>query len=476
MFDDYREAEARARLTIDPADIDWGPPLERSDEWPDDPDTRRFTEWLRSLLPAEEWERRRLAHFFALYGAGMPVDRERTPDLPFNLEAGEDRGGWYLFLAESWIDHISDYEPAQGSRIIPLFQMLGANFDLLMEVEGVEARARRILVGDAKAPDGALFELLVALAYKRAGWSTVRFVEERRDQKTPDLIIMNGEQVWAVECKRMSKARYSQIERDLLWRLWRPVMSMVEQRRFSLYFDLTFKSEVSEVPEDYLVRLAGHALEAGGQMEVNDAFAAGRVSPIDISAVQAEVRERPVLHPSQRLFELLTGEYAPTFAYAAAMEMKAWSVNPRYIDDLSVASIIRWRSIHENAINAKARHFKRQMAEATRQLRGWGPAVLHLGHEAMEGQPAEAARRERLNAVIRDFNTQGVWLFWIMIHHFSFESPPDAAWVAEETVDWHGTDRAPSPLPLPPRLLQLPNDEPGQPPWEGSERPPPPSV
>lgn len=166
------------------------------------------------------------------------------------------------------------------------------------------------------------------------------------------------------------------------------------------------------------------------------------------------------------MFELLTGEYAPTFAYAAAIEAKAWSVNPRYIEDVGVASIIRWRSVHENAINAKARHFKRQMAEATRQLRGWGPSVLHLGHEAMEGQPAEAARRERLNAVIRNFDTQGVWLFWILLHHFTFESPPDSGWVAEETVDWNGTGRIPCPLPLPPRLLALRNDEPGTPPWE----------
>ena len=466
MTDDYREAEARARLTIDPADIDWGPPRERSEDWPDDPDVRRFTEWLRGLIPAKEWEQRRLAHFFALYGAGMPVDRERTPELPFTFDAGEDRGGWYLFLAEAWIDHISDYEPAQGSRIIPLFKMLGAGFDLLIQVAGVEERARRILKGDAKSPDGALFELLVALAYKKAGWPTVNFVEERKDSKTPDLVVASDEQVWAIECKRMSKARYSQIERDLLWRRWRPVMNMMEQLRFSLYFDVTFKAEVSAVPDDYLVGLTAMALSAGGTLEVDDDIAIGRVSRIAMDAVRAEVRERPVLQSSQRMFELLTGDYAPTFAYASAMVTKAWSVNPRYIEDIDAASIIRWRSVHENTINAKARHFKRQMAEANRQLRGWGPAVLHLGHEAMEGHPAEAARRERLDAMIRGFDTEGVWLFWIMVHHFTFESPPDGGWVAEETVDWNGTGGIPCPLPLPPRLLVLPNDEPGTPPWQ----------
>lgn len=466
MTDDYRQAEARSRLTIDPKDIDWGPPKARSEDWPDDPDVRRFTEWLRSLIPAEEWAERRLAHFFAMYGAGMPVARDRTPDLPFVFNAGEDRGGWYLFLAESWIDHISDYEPAQGSRVIPLFQTLGSGFDLLMQVEGVEEHARRILVGDVKSPDGALFELLVALAYKRAGWPVVRFVEERKDAKTPDLIVMSDEQVWSVECKRVSKARYSQIERDQLWRRWRPVMGMVEGLRISLYFDVTFKAELPDVPEDYLAQLAVAALQARGVLEFDDAIAVGRVSPIEMEAVRTEVRARPVLQSSPRMFELLTGAYEPTFAYAAAMEVKSWSVNPRYAEDIGAASIIRWRSINQNALHAKARHFKRQMAEATKQLRGWGPAVLHIGHEAMEGQPAEALRHERLKTMIGEFDTAGVWLFWVMVHHFVFESPPHAAWVAEETVDWHGATGAVCPLPLPPRVLELPNDEPGKAPWE----------
>lgn len=465
MTDDYRQAEARSRLTIDPKEIDWGPPKSRPDDWPDDPAVRRFTEWLKSLIPKEEWAERRLAHFFAMYGAGMPVARERRPDLPFVFNAGEDRGGWYLFLAESWIDHIGDYEPAQGSRVIPLFQMLGAHFDLLMQIEGVEEHARRILVGDAKSPDGAVFELLVALAYKRAGWPTVRFVEERKDAKTPDLIVMSDEQVWSVECKRVSKARYSQIERDLLWRRWRPVMGMVEGLHLSLFFDVTFNVEVSEVSDEFLAELAVSALQAGGIYAFDNDIAVGRVSPIDMDSVRAEVRTRPVLQSSQRMFELLTGSYEPTFAYAAAMEMKSWSVNPRYVEDIGAGSIIRWRSIAPNALNAKARHFKRQLAEATKQLRGWGPAVLHIGHEAMEGQPAEALRHGRLKTMISEFDLKGVWLFWIMVHHFVFESPPDAAWVAEETVDSHGSQHIPCPL-RSPRVLELPDEEPGTPPWE----------
>jgi len=416
---DFRETLVRRRLLVDPKDIDWSPPRDRPQWWPDDPDTRRFTEWLRAMIPAEEWSRRRLAHFFALYGAGEPFRREDIPEVPYKLDADGDRGGWYLFLAEAWIDHIRDYEPAQGSRVIPLFQRLGCHFGLLLSIKGVADRAKRILTSEMKQPDGALFELIVAVAYRRAGWE-VEFIDETPDHKTPDFVVMGEAGIWSVECKRMSKSLYSRVERDQFWRRWRPAMSLIEARRLNYFYDLDFRAEVQDVPEDYLLELTHAKIRRNAALVVDDQWAVGTVNDIDLGPIQKEIKQRPVCNPSHQMFALLTGDYQPTRSYAGAMMTHAWSEHPRYVDEIEVASIARWQCSNPEALRLKSNHFRRQLVGANAQLKGWGPAVVHLGFEAMESELTEAARAPKLKDMVLNFDPQGTLLFWTYIHHFSF--------------------------------------------------------
>src|SRR6266542_3564274 len=112
----------RLKTRSHPDNWDWGPPKHRPSEWPDDQDIRRFMEWLRGLIPQDDWKRRRFAHVSKLHGAEVYLSRADTPALPQTYVADDDVGGWYLMLAEAYVDHIADYEPAQGSRIIPLFK------------------------------------------------------------------------------------------------------------------------------------------------------------------------------------------------------------------------------------------------------------------------------------------------------------------------------------------------------------------
>lgn len=108
------------KLRTDPNLWDWGPPKDRPAAWPDDPDVRRVMEWLRSLIPSEEWKARRFAHVSKLHGVGIYFEsREDMPNLPQTYVADEDIGGWYLMLAEAYVDHIADYEPAQGTAPRP---------------------------------------------------------------------------------------------------------------------------------------------------------------------------------------------------------------------------------------------------------------------------------------------------------------------------------------------------------------------
>ncbi len=65
-----------------------------------------------------------------------------------------------------------------GSRVVPILTAIGRSLNLLQSVSGVDERVRRIVGPERSQPNGGLFELLVAAAYRRAG-ATVAFRPER---------------------------------------------------------------------------------------------------------------------------------------------------------------------------------------------------------------------------------------------------------------------------------------------------------
>lgn len=68
-----------------------------------------------------------------------------------------------------------------GSRVVPIIMAIGRNLELLRDVEGIDERVRRLVGPERRQPNGALFEFLVAAAYRRAGAKVV-FLPERPGQ------------------------------------------------------------------------------------------------------------------------------------------------------------------------------------------------------------------------------------------------------------------------------------------------------
>jgi len=133
-----------------------------------------------------------------------------------------DTFGWYLFLCEALLDHIGNYDPIFGSRVVPIFISIGRQLDLIHDVGGIKARVLRLVGADKRQPNGGLFELLVAAAYRRAG-GEVTFIEEKKGvAKTPDMEVRLNDKTWAVECKRMETSEYGERERARMRELWRP--------------------------------------------------------------------------------------------------------------------------------------------------------------------------------------------------------------------------------------------------------------
>ena len=73
-----------------------------------------------------------------------------------------------------------------------MFAAIGRDLRLLKAVNGIEERVARMVGSERAQPNGPLFELLIAAAYRRAG-GDVAFVPERPGgPRTHDLDVTIG--------------------------------------------------------------------------------------------------------------------------------------------------------------------------------------------------------------------------------------------------------------------------------------------
>src|SRR3954452_18459040 len=101
-------------MIYDIPDEFFGPPTDRGENWPDYPDLRNAVSWLKTFISPEEWRRRRKVAASRLYE--VLLGKLKDPTGKGKLFVEEDSFGWYLFLAEAYLDHSWDYEPIYGSR------------------------------------------------------------------------------------------------------------------------------------------------------------------------------------------------------------------------------------------------------------------------------------------------------------------------------------------------------------------------
>ena len=410
------------------------PPTTRGEEWPDNPQLRRAVDWFRSFMSVAEWEERRLAAAQRLYDAALQRPSAIAGKGRFFAET--DTFGWYLFLAEAFLDHIWNYEPVYGSRVVPLFEAIGRDLALLLDINDIKERVRRIVGSERAQPNGGLFELLVAAAYCRAG-GEVSFLPERPGvTKTHDMDVVIERTTWAVECKRMEVGEFGDQERSRIRELWGPLGTVFAQFGSSVFADIQFIVPIADVPEDYLRNLCLR-FKRGGERKIswNDHVSHGVMKPLNLRPLRRVLKKDMVLAGSTRLTQLLTGGYHRNAAYNSILSVK-YAANPRYIEDCDVAVLLRWETLAPASINAKARDIHRKLVEACGQLPTDRPGVVHVGFEAVEGDRVEKARYEKIIDTARNFDPRGKPLEYVYCHYFVPESPPDGAWAFDETTQW----------------------------------------
>jgi hypothetical protein len=111
---------------------------------------------MESLVGENEWQARRDAAFIRLYGAAVGLAPDDGKGRCFD---DSDTFGWYLFLAGAFLDHVWNYEPMFGSRVVPVFAAIGRNLELLGSVNGLTKRAKRLVGHERRQPNGGIFEL-----------------------------------------------------------------------------------------------------------------------------------------------------------------------------------------------------------------------------------------------------------------------------------------------------------------------------
>src|SRR5690349_4322602 len=103
-----------------------------------DADIQRIVDWFLTFLDPKEWHQRKESIEDYLESVHEPSISFPQIDTPKPVSINDDRMGWYLYLAETTLCAAHKYEPSQGARVLPIFKILGENFNSLMKIGGIE--------------------------------------------------------------------------------------------------------------------------------------------------------------------------------------------------------------------------------------------------------------------------------------------------------------------------------------------------
>jgi hypothetical protein len=440
-------------MSYDPS---WTAPRDGQD-WVDE-DVLRATRWLRSFVPQREMERRLDAARETLLAARESIREGRAAP---NHDP-TDLAAWFILQAEAFAADRQYWVPEAAVRVNPTMTRLGKEFDRLTTIIGVEERAARLMTSERRQPDAGLFELLVALAYRRGGWEEVRFVPELPGiSRTPDIHVARPRKRWAVECKRMMPSHYAAKEKLRGEALAAPVHALSLELGESIVVEVGYKIELTEVPEDYLPTRMRPLVSARCLDPWEDDIAFGQVRPVNWPLTRKVLAKDDVYFGSSRMIELLAGHYMHEADHSIAAKWRPSPARPAWAEAVFQASVVSWVSVSPTAVERKARHFKAILANAEGQLPNDRPGVIHVGMENMAGDHVDHMRHLSNWLEARFFEARNSRLRWVYGHYFVPEltTRKDESWAITETVapfriGYHRTE-----WPLPNQLLVTPADE-----------------
>jgi hypothetical protein len=356
------------------------------------------------------------------------------------LEAlGPDRVASYLAQADSLVRDRGAYDLALGPRIVPFVKHIGSAVESLRQVNGSSKRATRMLRQESVDPESAIFELAVASAYLRAGFR-LEFIEEAPPEKRPDFRILSAGDPIDIECKRLTQSTYAREESRHQGRMCEKLSGLVHERHLSIYIDVLYTQELSEIPEDYLLNhvaasLSSRIITRNGY-PWKDALGEGTVRPAHLAAVHRDTAQSS-LYFGTKLARLLSGIEVTQDAYNLIGSGEPDSRDPRYLDRLYYCSVINWGCSAAQSIDARARFVRSKLAEVDLQMHKSDEGIVHVGMDAQRDVHTSDIRRARNIEVVSDFQALNP-LREIYLHYFVPLTTEVTAWSIDETTDCFG--------------------------------------
>jgi hypothetical protein len=422
-----------------------------------DPDVQRAVDWLSSLTPRRQLEARLDAARTRVEGAWAAWARgERGA-----LYDERDAAAWYLLQGISFATDRRWTSPEAVVRVVPTLTRLGQELQLLETIPGAGVRAERLMTSESAQPDAGLYELLVALAYRRHGW-TVGFVPEvRGGGRTADLEVARPRSRWAIECKRMARSGYAAAERTVGEKLAEPVHAWCRAQGLSLVVDAFYRIELAQIPQDYLLNVVREIAARGQVGRYHDKTALVRVREVDWALARRVLAADDVFYGSSRMIELVKGQYDHGADHSMAADWIPASGRPAYATEVRQASVVSWRSVSNEAAERKATHFLRHLVKAEGQLPHDRPGCVHVGIESAHDGALEGRRHLHNWLHARDFRPLHSRLRWVYANVFVPEvtTREKETWALTETMIPYRIGRHRTAWPLPGHTVIVPEDE-----------------
>lgn len=405
--------------------------------------------WMTAMVPAAAWQSRldRVAATFDAAKIEWAASRRVPLFDPADLIA------WYVFQANAYAADRTNWIEHAAYRIAPVFKRIGQDLALLDQIGGAQERVSRLMTSGRRQPDDGLYELLVALAYKRGGWTDVAFVPEQRGgSRTPDLSVSRTRQRWAVECKRVGQSGYAADERLKGEAMAKAVHELCRAVNRSLVIDVEFDDELVSLEDAYLAdRIRGYFDDARATVW-SDSAGRGQIREIDWRPMHMVLAHDDIYVGSSRMIELLVGHYVAQLDHSVDARWTPGPDRPFHATMMDQASVIRWVSASHAAARRKARHFRAMVADAAGQLPGDCPGAVHVGYEVLGGNSVEGFRHALNQMEMHDFDPGQSRLRWVYGNYMTPEHTTarnESSALSETTATYRiGGTRTQDPLPM----------------------------
>ena len=433
-------------------DLSWTAPKTDTD-WIDE-DVLRALALFESFVDTRKWKARQDAVKQRLDEAWPTSLNGAATDL-FDPR---DKLAWAMFQARAYAADRGDWIPEESAMVSAILTKIGQSIPTLLEIGGVEDRLARVMTDNLSHPDGGFYELLVALAYRRHGWSVDFIPEIRGGPKTPDLRVRKGNRRFVVECKRPVRSALALQEKARIDFLARPVHEQALESGRSIILECDLRVPAASLPDDYFLGHTAGFIANPNASGWSDAMASGRVREVDWRLARNVLSDDFVYYGASRMIELIAGG----FDHEADHSFRAhWRPHPElrfWADAVYQASLVSVRHRSPASVSAKARDFSRYLREADAQLGQEAPGVLHVGIETWAGDRSDAERHIRNIWESRMFEPRRSRLRLAYANYFApvLTTRPDESAALNETTGWYRIGNHKVERPLREHLLLAP--------------------